>query len=51
MPEVELDPDLVLVLFLPSLLYAGAFFSSLRDLRASSWSPSVWRWPGFATRE
>ncbi len=34
MPEVELDPDLVLVLFLPPLLYAGAFFSSLRDLRA-----------------
>jgi Na+/H+ antiporter len=33
-PEVQLDPDLVLVLFLPPLLYAGAFFSSLRDLRA-----------------
>jgi len=33
-PNVELDPDLVLILFLPPLLYAGAFFSSLRDLRA-----------------
>src|SRR5215218_2384805 len=33
-PDVELDPDLVLVLFLPPLLYAAAFFSSLRDLRA-----------------
>jgi Na+/H+ antiporter len=33
-PEVQLDPDLVLVLFLPPLLYAVAVFSSLRDLRA-----------------
>ena len=33
-PEVELDPDLVLVLILPPLLYSAAFFSSLRDLRA-----------------
>jgi monovalent cation/hydrogen antiporter len=33
MPEVDLDPDLVLVLFLPPLLYAAAFFSSLRDLK------------------
>jgi CPA1 family monovalent cation:H+ antiporter len=34
-PDVELDPDLVLVLFLPPLLYSAAFFSSLRDLRAN----------------
>ena len=34
MPEVELDPDLVLVIFLPPLLYSGAFFANLRDLRA-----------------
>jgi monovalent cation/hydrogen antiporter len=34
-PEVELDPDLVLVLFLPPLLYSAAFFSNLRDLRAN----------------
>jgi monovalent cation/hydrogen antiporter len=33
-PQVELDPELVLVLFLPPLLYSAAFFSSLRDLRA-----------------
>jgi Na+/H+ antiporter len=32
-PEVVLDPDLVLVIFLPPLLYIGAFFVSLRDLR------------------
>jgi monovalent cation/hydrogen antiporter len=34
MPDVDLDPDLVLVLFLPPLLYGAAFFASLRDLRA-----------------
>jgi monovalent cation/hydrogen antiporter len=34
MPEVELPPELVLVLFLPPLLYQAAFFSSPRDLRA-----------------
>jgi Na+/H+ antiporter len=32
-PNVELDPDLVLLLFLPPLLYGAAFFTSLRDLR------------------
>jgi CPA1 family monovalent cation:H+ antiporter len=32
-PEVELEPDLVLVIFLPPLLYSAAFFASLRDLR------------------
>src|SRR5215211_3345597 len=34
LPEVELDPELVLVLFLPPLLYSGAFFADLRSLRA-----------------
>jgi Na+/H+ antiporter len=34
LPHVQLDPDLVLVLFLPPLLYTGAFFANLRDLRA-----------------
>jgi CPA1 family monovalent cation:H+ antiporter len=34
-PHVELDPDLVLIAILPPLLYAAAFFSSLRDLRAN----------------
>ena len=33
-PEVELDPDLVLLVFLPPLLYAAAFFADLRSLRA-----------------
>ena len=32
-PKVELDPELVLVVFLPPLLYSAAFFASLRDLR------------------
>jgi monovalent cation/hydrogen antiporter len=34
-PEVEMDPDLVLVLFLPPLLYSAAFFTDLRSLRAN----------------
>jgi monovalent cation/hydrogen antiporter len=34
-PNVELDPELVLVLFLPPLLYSAAFFSNLRDLKAN----------------
>ncbi len=33
LPEVELEPELVLVIFLPPLLYSAAFFASLRDLR------------------
>jgi Na+/H+ antiporter len=32
-PDVKLDPDLVLLVFLPPLLYASAFFSDLRSLR------------------
>jgi CPA1 family monovalent cation:H+ antiporter len=36
MPSVHLDPDLVLVVFLPPLLYAGAFFANLRELRADA---------------
>jgi monovalent cation/hydrogen antiporter len=35
-PSVELDPDLVLLIFLPPLLYGAAFFTSLRDLRRSA---------------
>jgi CPA1 family monovalent cation:H+ antiporter len=34
MPDIELDPDLVLVVFLPPLLYSAAFFSDLPALRA-----------------
>ena len=33
-PDIELDPDLALVLFLPPLLMASAFFTSWRDFRA-----------------
>jgi CPA1 family monovalent cation:H+ antiporter len=33
MPHIELDPELVLLIFLPPLLYSAAFFTSLRDLR------------------
>jgi Na+/H+ antiporter len=33
-PDIELEPDLVLVVFLPPLLYGAAFFSDLRSLRA-----------------
>ncbi len=32
-PDVELDPELVLVVFLPPLLYAASFFADLRALR------------------
>jgi CPA1 family monovalent cation:H+ antiporter len=35
-PEIELSPDLVLLIFLPPLLYGAAFFTSLRDLRANA---------------
>jgi monovalent cation/hydrogen antiporter len=36
MPDVELEPDLVLLIFLPPLLYSAAFFSDLRALRADA---------------
>lgn len=32
-PDVELDPDLVLIVILPPLLYSAAFFTPLRELR------------------
>ncbi len=35
MPELALPPDLVLIAFLPPLLYSAAFFTSLRDFRAN----------------
>jgi monovalent cation/hydrogen antiporter len=35
LPEVVLAPDIVLVAVLPPLLYSGAFFTSLRDLRTN----------------
>ncbi|MBI5106322.1 MAG: Na+/H+ antiporter [Solirubrobacterales bacterium] len=33
--EFELEPEVVLLAFLPPLLYSAAFFSSLQDLRAN----------------
>ncbi len=33
LPEVELEPELVLLVILPPLLYAAAFFTPLRELR------------------
>ena len=33
LPEVALDPELVLVIFLPPLLYSAAFFANLHDLK------------------
>ena len=41
MPDVSLPPELVLVVFLPPLLYWAGFFSSPRDLRADARSISL----------
>src|SRR4051794_12503546 len=35
LPEVKLDPDVVLVVFLPPLLYGAAFFANLGHIRQS----------------
>ena len=40
-PDIELDPDLVLLIFLPPLLYAAAFFADLRALRSDARSISL----------
>jgi Na+/H+ antiporter len=34
LPDVELEPDLVLLVFLPPLLYYAAFFADMRELRS-----------------
>ena len=59
-PTVELEPDLVLLLFLPPLLYSASFFTGLRDLRqnirrsgcsrSGSCSPPRWRSRSSPTR-
>jgi monovalent cation/hydrogen antiporter len=36
MPDVHLEPELVLLVFLPPLLYSAAFFADLRTLRADA---------------
>jgi CPA1 family monovalent cation:H+ antiporter len=38
LPEIELDPDLVLLVFLPPLLFNAAYFASPRDMRIL-WRP------------
>ena len=35
-PTVELDPEVVLLIFLPPLLYGAAFFTSVRELRQNA---------------
>jgi Na+/H+ antiporter len=35
-PDLRLDPDLVLLVFLPPLLYSSAFFADLRALRSDA---------------
>ena len=35
LPEVELPPELVFLIFLPPLLYSAAFFSSVREFKAN----------------
>jgi Na+/H+ antiporter len=41
LPEVQLEPELVLVIFLPPLLYSAAFFANLHDLRRDMRSISL----------
>jgi monovalent cation/hydrogen antiporter len=36
LPRVELEPEIVLVIFLPPLLYSGAFFADLRALKSDA---------------
>ena len=58
--RVELDPDLVLLVFLPPLIYDASLDTSARELRTTfprplpgrgvwCWSP-WWRWPWSSTR-
>jgi monovalent cation/hydrogen antiporter len=35
LPTVKLDPNVVLVVFLPVLVYSAAFFANLGDIRAN----------------
>jgi Na+/H+ antiporter len=35
-PDIQLDPDLVLLVFLPPLLYSSAFFGDIRALRTDA---------------
>src|SRR6187200_1773789 len=35
LPPIELEPDLVFLLFLPPILFAAAYFTPIRDFRAN----------------
>jgi monovalent cation/hydrogen antiporter len=41
LPDISLDPDLVLLIFLPPLLYSAAFFANLHELRRNVGSISL----------
>jgi Na+/H+ antiporter len=41
LPDAELDPELVLVIFLPPLLYSAAFFANLHDIKRDMRSISM----------
>ncbi|MDQ2965117.1 MAG: Na+/H+ antiporter, partial [Chloroflexota bacterium] len=36
LPRIELEPDIVFVLFLPPILFAAGYFTSIRDIRANA---------------
>jgi monovalent cation/hydrogen antiporter len=36
LPRIELEPDLVFLLFLPPILFAAGYFTSIRDIRANA---------------
>lgn len=36
LPDVELDPEVVFVLFLPPILFAAAYFTPIRDFKANA---------------
>lgn len=38
LPEIELEPDLVFLLFLPPILFSAAYFTPIRDFRANAGS-------------
>lgn len=37
LPHIQLEPDLVLLLFLPPILFSAAYFTSLRDIKANAY--------------
>lgn len=36
LPEVELDPEIVFILFLPPILFGAAYFTPIRDFKANA---------------